>query len=491
MGAAIGKAVGDAPARPGPVDAAALVLRGRRGVGGGVQRPAGRVPVRHRGVAPRVVRADVRRGARRRTGADIVARRRAGNCRRSRSPGSPPSRWPPCRAAALSGWPGGWAACSSTAPCWRRPRPAAGDGRAAMAAPGVGWRAVRGSSRGGSRRRRRRWARDGRAAAGRPAGLGGRRALLLLAAKFALRRSPYASARPAGSSPRCCSWGRCRRRGDRPGNGRGVPARSRPYPTAFAVLGMAAWFTGSVRAPLTAIVLIVEMTGNHQQLLSLAVACLLPTWRPGPRVTVRCYEVLLEADLHRRPPPRATDARPFPRRRGRRAACRLRWRPTRVGDGGPDVPRAASRPGACRRLERAGPSPPEADTLLLPGDHLTVVVPDDEADKGRGTVVRLATGFSATREASGSNGPSLSAASKRAHSRLRGRDGHACRRPGRLHCPAAPRGLPSPTTWPVRTIRGDAPPLRPRSPRRLRRDVPRSPPTPTTTAGGSAVARAT
>lgn len=68
-------------------------------------------------------------------------------------------------------------------------------------------------------------------------------------------------------------------------------------PAAFAVVGMAAFFTASVRAPLTGIVLIVEMTHNYDQLLALLVACLaaylIAEGRSKP-----IYEALLEKDLH-------------------------------------------------------------------------------------------------------------------------------------------------------------------------------------------------
>src|SRR5258708_34023913 len=42
----------------------------------------------------------------------------------------------------------------------------------------------------------------------------------------------------------------------------------------LAVLGMAAFFVGSVRAPLTGIVLISEMTGGYDLLFPICIACL-------------------------------------------------------------------------------------------------------------------------------------------------------------------------------------------------------------------------
>ncbi|MGH8025054.1 MAG: chloride channel protein, partial [Limisphaerales bacterium] len=44
-------------------------------------------------------------------------------------------------------------------------------------------------------------------------------------------------------------------------------------PQAFAVVGMAAFFTGVVRAPVTGIVLVIEMTAAFTTLLPMLVAC--------------------------------------------------------------------------------------------------------------------------------------------------------------------------------------------------------------------------
>jgi CIC family chloride channel protein len=58
-------------------------------------------------------------------------------------------------------------------------------------------------------------------------------------------------------------------------------------PEAFAVVGMAAFFTGVVRAPVTGIVLIIEMTGSFSTLLSMLGAC---------------FTAMLVATLLRNPP---------------------------------------------------------------------------------------------------------------------------------------------------------------------------------------------
>ncbi len=49
-----------------------------------------------------------------------------------------------------------------------------------------------------------------------------------------------------------------------------------PTPAVFAVVGMAAYFTAIVRAPLKGFMLIAEMTGNYNQMLPLLVVVSAP-----------------------------------------------------------------------------------------------------------------------------------------------------------------------------------------------------------------------
>jgi len=72
-----------------------------------------------------------------------------------------------------------------------------------------------------------------------------------------------------------------------------------PEPAVFAVVGMAAYFTAIVRAPLTGIVLIVEMTGNYQQMLPLLVSCFCAYAVAEYMKQLPIYEALLERDLIR------------------------------------------------------------------------------------------------------------------------------------------------------------------------------------------------
>jgi CIC family chloride channel protein len=72
-----------------------------------------------------------------------------------------------------------------------------------------------------------------------------------------------------------------------------------PIPAVFAVVGMAAYFTAIVRAPLTGITLIIEMTGNYSQMLPLLVACFCAYAIAELLKNLPVYESLLERDLKR------------------------------------------------------------------------------------------------------------------------------------------------------------------------------------------------
>ncbi len=72
-----------------------------------------------------------------------------------------------------------------------------------------------------------------------------------------------------------------------------------PQPAVFAVVGMAAYFTAIVRAPLTGVVLILEMTGNYNQMLPLLVSCFVAYAVAEWLKDLPIYEALLERDLLR------------------------------------------------------------------------------------------------------------------------------------------------------------------------------------------------
>lgn len=151
---------------------------------------------------------------------------------------------------------------------------------------------------------------------------------------------------------------------------------------AFSVLGMAAFFSASVRAPLTGIVLILEMTANQEQLFALCVTCLV-AYLVAERLRDRpIYEALLEADLLRR-----GIGEPGPE-------------PTVVVIGihhGAAVEgkriRNAGFPAGCLvvELERAGRELlPYADLEIAAGDHIKVLTPGETPELAL-EVVRMCT----------------------------------------------------------------------------------------------------
>lgn len=72
-------------------------------------------------------------------------------------------------------------------------------------------------------------------------------------------------------------------------------------PGAFAVVGMAALFTAIVRAPLTGIVMIIEMTGDDELMLMLAVACFSAYVVAEVLSDTPIYEALLLRSLNQMP----------------------------------------------------------------------------------------------------------------------------------------------------------------------------------------------
>ena len=68
-------------------------------------------------------------------------------------------------------------------------------------------------------------------------------------------------------------------------------------PQAFAVVGMAALFTGVVRAPLTGIVLVIEMTASFPMLLPMLAACFMAMVVPSLLRDAPIYESLRERTL--------------------------------------------------------------------------------------------------------------------------------------------------------------------------------------------------
>lgn len=142
------------------------------------------------------------------------------------------------------------------------------------------------------------------------------------------------------------------------------------YPAAFAVLGMAGFFTASVRAPLTGIVLILEMTGNYEQLFALALTCLAAYLAAEKFRDRPLYEALLEQDL-------ARDAGGDHAGEGPRQVTMGIHRGSAL-DG--RCVRESCLPAGCLivAVERAGKDLlPSGALELRAGDHVTVLVPGD------------------------------------------------------------------------------------------------------------------
>lgn len=217
-------------------------------------------------------------------------------------------------------------------------------------------------------------------------GIGALAALLLV--KFILTLISYASGAPGGVFAPMLLFGAII--GAILGKAlASVSPSLQPHATAFAILGMAAFFTGSVRAPLTAIVLIVEMTGNYQQLLALGVTCVLADLVGGWLRDTPLYEALLEADLRQRPPANENAGNEVAEPRAVYVGVQ-RGSPL----AGATI-RTSGLPSGCLvvSVERSGREVhPEVGLELLPGDHLSVLVPAGESHKAM-VVVRMATGL--------------------------------------------------------------------------------------------------
>ncbi|MET0153697.1 MAG: H(+)/Cl(-) exchange transporter ClcA [Candidatus Binatia bacterium] len=144
------------------------------------------------------------------------------------------------------------------------------------------------------------------------------------------------------------------------------------HPETFAVVGMAAYFAGIVRAPLTGIVLIVEMTGNYSLVLPLLVACLTAYGVADFLGDQPVYEALLERDLlrsHAAPEPDGAQILDFTVAPGADFV-------------GKTVRELGLPPGAILISLRRGLSVqvPVAASCLEVGDHVTVLIAPEAAE---------------------------------------------------------------------------------------------------------------
>jgi len=90
--------------------------------------------------------------------------------------------------------------------------------------------------------------------------------------------------------------------------------RLAPFPTgdpgAYALVGMGTLFAGIIRAPLTSVFMIFEITQDYQIIVPLMVANLLSFWISERYQPVPVYHALLEQDGVRLPPARPVDLAP-------------------------------------------------------------------------------------------------------------------------------------------------------------------------------------
>jgi CIC family chloride channel protein len=142
-------------------------------------------------------------------------------------------------------------------------------------------------------------------------------------------------------------------------------------PAAFAVIGMAAAFSAIVRAPLTGIVLILEMTNNYQQLFPLLIACMIAFLVAERLHNKPIYEALLEYDLER------TGYSTHPQSY-EPVTMELAVEPHSEMDG--HLVRDLGLPDGCLMvmINRGGQETvPSGSSRLLAGDHVTVFLAGD------------------------------------------------------------------------------------------------------------------
>ncbi|MBS0190594.1 MAG: H(+)/Cl(-) exchange transporter ClcA [Phycisphaerales bacterium] len=196
--------------------------------------------------------------------------------------------------------------------------------------------------------------------------------LLMILVKWMLTLGSYASGAPGGIFAPMLLMGALA--GSLAGRGVAVAFPQLGVdPQAMAILGMAAWFAGSVGAPLTAMVLMLEMTGNYHQLFALSVVCLVAYLTADQLRSKPVYDALLEADLHRRGLENEDGGHARHVVFGVQHGSMLAGK--RVRDAG--IPAGCLLVG----LERRGKElVPHGGVVLEPGDHVTVLFQSDHAE---------------------------------------------------------------------------------------------------------------
>jgi len=207
--------------------------------------------------------------------------------------------------------------------------------------------------------------------------------ILLLLVKYALTVLSYGSGAPGGIfAPMLLLGALC--------GAACAEAASRTLPAwavqtrTLPVLGMAAFFVSSVRAPLTGIALICEMTGGYQLLFPVCIASLAAYLVGEALRSPPIYDALLKADL-------ARSGYGEPSTEPRSVYISIQSCSALAGK---KIARAGL-PRGCLvvAVERGGVSMlPTADTVLLAGDHVSILTPGDSPQMPL-EIVRLCTGL--------------------------------------------------------------------------------------------------
>ena len=124
------------------------------------------------------------------------------------------------------------------------------------------------------------------------------RLLALFAARFAITIASYSTGAPGGIFSPMLALGTCFGLCFGHFAHELLPALI-PHPEVFAVAAMGALFAATVRAPITGIVLAVELTGSYEQLLPLILTCVPATLVAHGLGGTPIYTALLERTLAR------------------------------------------------------------------------------------------------------------------------------------------------------------------------------------------------
>lgn len=137
------------------------------------------------------------------------------------------------------------------------------------------------------------------------------------------------------------------------------------YPLLLATVGMAAMLAGAIRAPLTSVVMVVEMTGEYHLVFALLLAAFAADVIADLLRDKPIYEALMEMDI----------GRPEEHERHEAEFLELMISPNSRMDG--RTVKNSGLPAGCliAMVDRDGHTfAPSGSTVLEPGDHLTVVV---------------------------------------------------------------------------------------------------------------------